>query len=143
MRTIIKESPLYIGAGTTFLFTMFYFFLSTGFSGENDGLPFLMPYFIFFVYFICFLGEAVLYLVPNKKHSLNLSLLLLLSITISIFFSLLFYGDLYFMILITPLLTVGSFVYYISSRMIKSKNIALLLSTSPLYVIVLMLGLIL
>lgn len=143
MLNILKKSPLYIGAGATFLFTIFYFFLSTGFSGENEGLPFLIPYFILFVYFICFLGEAALYLFSNKKHSLNLSLLLLLSITISIFFSLLIYGDLFFMILITPLLTVGSFVYYISSRMIKSKNIALLLSTSPLYVLVLSLGLVL
>jgi hypothetical protein len=143
MLTMLKKSPLYIGAGTTFLFTMFYFFLSTGFSGENEGLPYLIPYFILFVYFICFLGETALYLFSNKKHSFNLSLLLLLSITISMFFSLLIYGDMYFMILIAPLLTVGSFVYYFSSRMIKSKNIALLLSTSPLSVLVLSLGLIL
>jgi hypothetical protein len=143
MLNLLKKSPLYIGAGTTFLFTMFYFFLSTGFSGDNEGLPFLIPYFILFVYFICFLGEAALYLVANKKHSFNLSLLLLLSVTISIFFSLLIYGDLFFMTLIAPLLTVGSFIYYFSSRMIKSKSIALLLSTSPLYVLLISLGLIL
>lgn len=143
MLTMLKKSPLYIGAGATFLFTIFYFFLSTGFSGDNEGLPFLIPYFILFVYFICFLGETALNLFSNKKHSLNLSLLLILSITISIFFSLLIYGDLFFMILIAPLLTVGSFVYYFSSRMIKRKSIALLLSTSPLYVLVLSLVLVL
>lgn len=143
MLKTLKKSHFYIGAGTTFLFTMFHFYLNTGFSRENEGLPFLIPYFIFFVYFICFLGEAALYLVPKKKHSYNLSLLLLLSVAISIFFSLLIYGDLYFMILIAPLLTFGSLIYYLSSRMITKKVIALLLSVSPLFVLILSLGLIL
>ncbi|ANC78731.1 hypothetical protein ABE65_018775 [Fictibacillus phosphorivorans] len=143
MLNILKKRPLYIGAGTTFLFTMFYFFLSTGFSGENEGLPYLIPYFILFVYFICFLGEAALSIFPNRKHVFNLLLVLLLSSTISIFFSLLIYGDIYYMILIAPLLTVGSLVYYFSSRMIQRKNIAFLLSTSPLYVLLLSLVLIL
>ncbi|WP_379838845.1 hypothetical protein [Fictibacillus nanhaiensis] len=44
------------------------------------------------------------------------------------------------MILIAPLLTVGSFIYYFSSRMIKRNSIALLLSVSPLFVLVLSLG---
>lgn len=133
----LKSNPFYIGAGSSFLFTMFYFFLSVGFEGEFAGIPNLIPFFIFFVYFICYIGESILYFFRNKSLVVKLSLLLLIAIGISVFLSLLFYRDLNFFILICPLLAIGSLIYYFSGRLVKRKSIALFLSTSPLYVFLL------
>lgn len=133
----LKSNPYYIGAGSSFLFTMFYFFLSLSFEGEFAGVPNLIPFFVLFVYFICYIAEKILYRFRNKSLVFHLSLLLLLATGISVFFSLLFYRDLYFFILICPLLAIGSLFYYFSGRLVKRKSIALFLSTSPLYVFLL------
>lgn len=137
-----KSNPFYIGAGATFLFTIFYFFLSMGFEGEFDGLPNLIPFFVFFIYVICYLAEKILQFFLDKSLVFKLSLLLLIAVILSIFLNLLIYKDIRFLILISPLLIVGSLVYYFSGRYINSEFIALLLSTSPLYVFLLSLGLI-
>ncbi len=143
MLTKLKSNSFYIGAGSTFLFTMFYFFLSIGFEGEFEGIPNLIPFFVFFVYIICYIAERILHVFCHKSLVFKLSLLLLIAIILSIFFSLLFYGNLNLFILICPLLAIGSLVYYFSGRLVKKEIIALFLSTSPLYVFLLSLGLIL
>jgi hypothetical protein len=139
MEIIVKfnKSPYLIGSGAAFLFALIYFVLTVGFDEGFAGLPMLIPFFVLMVYLICYFAELLLNFFQNKKLVFKLFLLLLISALNSTLFSLLFYRNLNMLLLIWPLLTIGSMVYYFFGRFSKNKKFALFLSTSPIYIFVL------